>query len=187
MVTIASLWLPILLSAVFVFVVSSIMHMLLPYHESDFKKVPSEDEVMESLRNFDIPPGDYMIPCGEGMKSMKDPAFIEKMNKGPVAMMTVVKSGPPSMSKSLFLWFIYNIIVSIFAAYIASRALTPNAHYLQVFRFAGATAFFGYSVALLQNSIWYSRKWSTTIKSMFDGFIYALVTAGTFGWLWPGM
>jgi len=187
MVTIVSLWLPILLSAVFVFVVSSIMHMFLRYHESDFKKVPSEDEVQESLRKFDIPPGDYMLPRGEGMKSMKDPAFIEKMTKGPVAIMTVVKNGPPSMGKSLFLWFLYSVLVSITAAYIASRALDPGAHYLQVFRFAGATAFYGYSLALLQNSIWYSRKWSSTIKSMFDGFIYALVTAGTFGWLWPGM
>jgi hypothetical protein len=185
MVTILSLWLPILLSAVFVFIVSSILHMFLRYHESDFKKVPSEDEVQESLRKFNIPPGDYMLPCGEGMKSMKDPAFIEKMTKGPVALVTVMKSGPPSMAGNLILWFLYIVLVSIFAAYITSRALEPGAHYLQVFRFAGATAFFGYSVALLQNSIWYSRKWSSTIKSMFDGFIYALVTAGTFGWLWP--
>jgi hypothetical protein len=118
---------------------------------------------------------------------MKDPAFIEKMTKGPVALVTVMKSGPPSMAGNLILWFFYGLLVSIFAAYITSRALDPGAHYLQVFRFAGATAFFGYSVALLQNSIWYSRKWNSTIKSMFDGFIYALVTAGTFGWLWPGM
>ena len=187
MVTILSLWLPILLSAVFVFIVSSILHMLLRYHESDFKKIPSEDEVMDALGKANIPPGDYMIPCGEGMKSMKDPAFIEKMTKGPVLIATVMKSGPPSMTGSLVLWFIYSIIVSIIAAYVAGRALAPGAHYLQVFRFAGCVAFVGYSIALMQNSIWYARKWSSTIKSMFDGLIYGLVTAGTFGWLWPHM
>jgi hypothetical protein len=187
MVSIFSLWLPILLSAVFVFVVSSIIHMLLRYHESDFKKIPSEDEVLNSLGRFSIPPGDYMIPRGEGMKSMKDPAFIDKMKKGPVALITVIKSGPPSMTGSLVLWFVYAVIVGIFAAYIAGRALGPGAQYLEVFRFAGCTAFIGYSLALMQNSIWYNRNWCTTLKSMFDGLIYGLVTAGTFGWLWPSM
>jgi hypothetical protein len=54
-----------------------------------------------------------------------------------------------------------------------------------VFRFAGTTAFIGYSVALWQMSIWYRRAWSTTIKATVDGLIYALLTAGVFGWLWP--
>jgi hypothetical protein len=185
MVSIISLWLPILLSAVIVFVVSSIIHMLLPYHRSDFKKVPSEDEVMDALRKFNIPPGDYVIPCAGSTKEMSSPEFIEKTTQGPVAFMTVMPSGPPSMTGSLVLWFIYSIVVGIFAAYIAGRALEPGAYYLEVFRFAGATAFVGYAVALLQNSIWYKRGWAATFKSVFDGLVYALMTAGTFGWLWP--
>ncbi len=185
MVPILSLWLPIILSAIIVFVVSSIIHMLLKYHRSDFLKVPSQDGVMEALRKFDIPPGDYMFPCGEGLKDMRNPEFIEKMNKGPVGTMTVMKSGPPSMGVSLAQWFIYCVIVGIFAAYVAGRALGPGAQYLAAFRFAGVTAFVGYSLALMQNSIWYKRKWGTTIKSMFDGLIYGLLTGGVFGWLWP--
>lgn len=187
MVSIISLWLPILLSAVFVFVVSSIIHMVLPYHRNDFIKVPDEDGVMESLEEHKIPPGDYTIPCPGGMKEMNSPEYIEKLNKGPVVFMTVVRNGPPKMGGSLFMWFIYNIVVSIFAAYIAGRVLGPGAEYLAVFRFAGAVSFAGYSLALLQNSIWYKRKWSSTFKSIFDGLIYALVTAGTFGWLWPAV
>jgi hypothetical protein len=140
---------------------------------------------MEALRAFDIPPGDYVIPHAGSAKAMKSPEFIEKCKKGPVAFMTVMPSGSPSMTGSLVLWFLYCVLVSVFAAYISGRALGPGAHYLQVFRFAGCTAFVGYSLALLQGSIWYKRKWSSTIKSMFDGLIYALVTAGTFGWLWP--
>jgi hypothetical protein len=116
---------------------------------------------------------------------MKDPGFIEKMKRGPVVIMTVLESGPPSMGTNLVLWFLYSIAVGVFAAYIAGRAMGPGAHYLGVFRFAGTVAFIGYSVALWQNSIWYKRKWSTTLKSTFDGLIYALLTAGTFGWLWP--
>ncbi len=185
MVSLVSLWLPILLSAVIVFIASSIIHMVFAYHRTDLSKIPDEDGVMEALRPFNIPPGNYVIPHAEGPKQMKSEKFIEKMNKGPVALMTVIRSGPPSMGKNLLLWFIYSVIVAVIAAYITSRAVGPDPEYLSVFRFAGCTAFTGYSIALLQNSIWYKRYWSATFKSMFDGFIYALLTAGTFGWLWP--
>ncbi|MBK5099374.1 MAG: hypothetical protein JJE01_16455, partial [Gemmatimonadetes bacterium] len=90
------------------------------------------------------------------------------------------------MGGSLAMWFGYAIIVGIFSAYVAGRALAPGAHYLSVFRFAGVVAFAGYGLALLQNSIWYKWKWSATLASVGDALIYALVTAGTFGWLWPG-
>jgi len=186
MVSILSLWLPILLSAVLVFIVSSIIHMFLSYHRSDFGAVPNEEAVMNSLREFDIPPGDYVMPCPKDPKDMRSPEFAEKRNKGPVAFFTFLPTGEQSMTTSLIQWFAYSIVVGIFAAYIAGRALGPGAYYLEVFRFAGCTAFVGYSLALVQNSIWYKRKWSSTLKSVFDGLIYALLTAGTFGWLWPG-
>lgn len=185
MVPIAWLWLPILLSAVIVFVASSIIHMVLPVHKSDYRKVPAEDDVMEALRRFSIPPGDYLLPCAGSMKEVSSPGFAEKMKKGPVAVMTVRPSGPPTMAKSLAMWFVYSVVVGIFAAYITGRALGPGVHYLQVFRFAGCTAFIGYSLALWQNTIWYNRDWRTTLKSTIDGLIYGLLTAGTFGWLWP--
>lgn len=185
MISILSLWMPILLSAVIVFLMSSILHMLMPYHRSDFAKVPNEDDVMDSLGKFNIPPGDYVIPCVENPKEMKNPEYIKKVTKGPVAFMTIMENGLPNMGQSLFLWFIYSVIVGMFSAYITSIALEPGAQYLSVFRFSGCTAFVGYSLALLQNSIWYKRNWSATFKSMIDGFIYALMTGGTFGWLWP--
>jgi hypothetical protein len=185
MVSILSLWLPILSSAVIVFVVSSIIHMVLPYHRKDFIKLPDEDKVMNDLRKYNIPPGEYVVPCAQDPKEMRSEAFLEKTKKGPVAFMTVMESGTPKMGKNLIQWFIYCIVVGIFAAYIASRALEPGTHYLAVFRFAGATAFVGYTLALWQNSIWYKRSWMTTIKNSFDGLVYALMTAGTFGWLWP--
>jgi len=185
MVSIISLWLPILLSAVVVFLVSSIIHMVFQYHKNDFAKLPSEDTVMDDLRKHNIPPGDYHFPRAKDMKDMKSPEYVEKMKQGPSGMLTLMKSGPSTMGKELVLWFIYSIIVGIFAAYIAGNALDPGEHYLSVFRYVGATAFVGYSLALVQNSIWYKRNWSATLKSMFDGLIYALFTAGVFGWLWP--
>jgi len=185
MVGLSTLWLPILLSAVIVFVASSIIHMVLPWHKSDYPKVPDEDRLRDAMRPLAIPPGDYMVPRPSSMQDMKSPEFAEKMNKGPVLILTVKPNGPFSMSQNLIQWFIYCIVVGIFAAYIASRALPAGADYLHVFQLVGATAFIGYSLALWQISIWYHRAWSTTIKSTVDGLIYALLTAGTFGWLWP--
>src|SRR3972149_3049426 len=178
MVSLPSLWLPILLSAVVVFFASWLIHMVLPYHRTDRGKVPSEDAVMEALRKFNIPPGDYMLPHGGGPEAMKSPEFQEKLNKGPVIVMTVIKNGPFNMGASLGLWFVYCLIVSVLAAYITGHAVTPGERYLAVFRFAGCTAFIAYAVALWQNSIWYKLAWSTTVKHTFDGLIYSLLTAG---------
>lgn len=185
MTSIIALWLPILLSAVIVFIVSSIIHTLLQYHRNDFEKLPQENEIMDALRPFDIPPGDYVLPHAGSMKNMSSPEFIEKSKKGPVAFMTVLPSGQQSMAGSLIMWFFYSILISIFAAYVAGHALEAGANYLAVFRYVGSLAFAGYGLALLQNSIWYKRNWTATLKSVFDAMIYALVTAGTFGWLWP--
>ncbi len=185
MVSLTSLWLPILLSAVIVFVVSSIIHMLLTYHRSDLRKLRNEDEALEALRRLDIPPGDYALPHAGSPAGMKDPQFVAKMKQGPIVLMTVAPGTVPSMARSLVLWFLYSALVGVFAAYIAGRALGPGADYLAVFQFVGCTAFVGYSLALLQNSIWYRRDWGATLKSVFDGLVYGLLTAGAFGWLWP--
>jgi hypothetical protein len=185
MVPMMSLLVPILVAAVVVFFVSWAIHMMLKYHKSDFLQVPSEDAVMDALRPFNIPPGDYGLPNAGDMETFKDPAFQEKMNKGPVVFMTVLPNGQFKMGASLVQWFIYCIVVGLFAAYIAGRALGPGADYLSVFRFAGATSFIGYALALVQNSIWTKKAWSSTLKSVFDGLVYALLTAGVFGWLWP--
>jgi hypothetical protein len=185
MVPIVSLWLPILLSAVTVFLASSIIHMVLTYHRSDFKKLPAEDDVMGALRKFQVPPGDYIFPKPGSPKEMKDPAFVEMMKKGPVGFMTIRPGITPSMGKPLLLWFLYCVVVGIFAAYVAGRALQGGAPLGAVCRFAGVTAFAGYALGLWQNTIWYWRPVVTTLKSTFDGLIYALLTAAIFGWLWP--
>lgn len=186
MTGLSELWLPILLSSVIVFVASSIIHMAPLWHKTDYPRVPNEDKVIDALRPFAIPPGDYMLPRATSQAEMRSPEFTEKMAKGPNIVFTVIPNGPWSMAKNLTQWFLYLVVAGIFTAYVTSRALPPGAEYLRVFQIAGATAFIGYALALWQMSIWYRRGWSMTIKSTVDGLIYALLTAGTFGWLWPG-
>ncbi len=185
MVDIVALCVPIVLSAVFVFVASSVIHMITAWHKTDYRKLPDENKTMEALRPLNIPPGDYMMPSPGGPDTYKSKEFEEKMNKGPVAVMTVLPSGQWTMGRNLALWFVYCVVIGIFAAYVAGRALGPGTPYLRVFRFVGTAAFLGYTGALWQFSIWYRRSWVTTIKGTIDGLIYAMVTAGTFGWLWP--
>lgn len=186
MTPLSALWLPVLVSAAIVFVASSLIHMVLPWHKGDYPAVPDQDRVMDALRQFSIPPGDYMMPRAGSPEEMKSPEFAEKMERGPVAVLTVMPSGAWTMGRNFLLWFLYSAVVSLLAGYIASRALGPGADYLEVFRFVGTGAFLGYAVALWQMSIWYYRGWLLTFKATVDGLIYALLTAGTFGWLWPG-
>lgn len=185
MVPVTSLVLPIVLSAVFVFVASSVIHMVLKYHNTDFQKLPAEDAALEALRSMKAAPGDYAAPYCGSMEAMKSPEVAAKLANGPIMTLTVSAGGSMNIGASLIQWFVYSVVISVFAAYVTGRVLDADAHYLTVFRVAGTTAFMGYAMALPQHSIWYKRNWGTTIKSMVDGLIYAMLTAGTFGWLWP--
>jgi hypothetical protein len=185
MVPLLSLWLPIFVSAALVFVASSVIHMMFSYHYKDFRKAPDEEKLMNALRAFALPPGEYLLPYAGSPQVFKSPEFQERMKKGPGVIMAVWESGRQSMVKSLVQWFAYSVVVGIFAAYIAGRALGPGADYLAVFRFAGFTAFACYTVAHWQDSIWFKRSWGRTVRGTIDGVVYGLLTAGTFGWLWP--
>ncbi|MCZ6683290.1 MAG: hypothetical protein O7B26_08900 [Planctomycetota bacterium] len=180
-----NLWLPILLSAVFVFIASSILHMVIPFHKSDFKKLPGEDKVLEEMRAQGVQPGEYMFPCAASMKDASTPEMVEKFKKGPVGIVNVMPSGEPEMGKNLAQWFAYSILISFFTAYIAWHMRASLAEYLDVFRMTGTIAVMAYAVSNIPNSIWKGVSWRTTLKFVFDGVIYGLVTAGTFGWLWP--
>ena len=185
MVSILSLWLPILLSAVFVFIASSIVHMVLTYHRTDLGQVPDEAKVMDALRPFNIPPGDYVMPFAADNNEMGTPEFVEKTRQGPVGFLTVLPNGPMTIGKSLGMWFGYSLVVGAIAGYTAGLTLGPDADYRVVFRIVSTVAFCGYSLAILQSTIWWYRSWGYTLRTMFDGLIYALLTGGTFGWLWP--
>jgi hypothetical protein len=184
MVSLTALWLPILLSAVIVFVASSIMHMLLPYHRSDYRKLPEEDKLLAALRAAGLARGLYLFPFGTH-KDMKSPAMLEKYKQGPVGMITVFPGGPPAMPKFLGLWFAYCLIIGFVVAFLAASTVRFGAPYRAVFHVVGLAAFLAYGVGLLSNGIWKGQPWSVVFKEVIDGLVYAVLTAGTFGWLWP--
>jgi hypothetical protein len=183
MVSLTALWLPILVSAALVFVASSIIHMALRWHSSDFKRFPDEDGVMNALRPFNLPPADYVAPLPESMAHMSSPEFKTKQARGPSFALTILVN--TSIGRNLVKWFLYSVIIGVFAAYVASLALPAGAPYMTVFRVTSTVTFAAYALALWQNWIWYSRGLGYTVRTTIDGLIYALLTGGAFGWLWP--
>ena len=184
MVSLSALWLPIVLSAVIVFIASSIMHVVLKYHHSDCKQIPDEANVLSVLRKAGLQRGYYMFPYSTH-KDMKSPETMEKFKQGPVGIVTVFPSGPPAMPKFLGLWFGYCLVIGFFVAYLSAHTLAFGANYLEVFRIVGTAAFLAYGLGQASNGIWKGQPWGMVIKEVFDGLVYGLLTAGTFGWLWP--
>jgi hypothetical protein len=185
MVTLGALWLPILLSAVFVFIASSIIHMVLKYHNRDYTKLPNEDAVRAALRAGNPAPAQYIIPYCSEMKEMQSPEMQQKFAEGPVAVLNLKRPGPPSMGPSLGQWFLFCLVVSFFVAYVACHALPPGAESLKVFQIVGAVGFLAYAAGNIPAAIWMGKPWVVAVKEAFDGLVYGLITAGTFGWLWP--
>jgi hypothetical protein len=185
MVPFLQILIPVVASAIAVFIASSISHMVLPHHRNDFTKIPSEDEVMDAMRKFSPPHGDYIIPCPTGPNAMKDPAYLAKVEKGPIMVMTVMPNRFGEMGKLLGIWFFYLLVVMALAGHATSRVVGIGAPNRDVFHTIFLFVFAAMGLALMQNSIWYARKWSTTFKSLIDSAVYAAIAGGIFLWLWP--
>lgn len=181
----SQLILPILLSAVLVFLVSSVMHTVLKYHNADMKKLGNEDEVRAVLRKGNASAGMYFVPYCADHKEMKTPEHQRKFEEGPIGLLILQQPGPIRMGPILLQWMLYAVVVSALAAYVAHSTLTTGASYLAVFRVVGATAWLAYAWQAPTDSIWKGQPWSVTFKVLIDGLVYAAVTAGAFGWLWP--
>ena len=185
MVTLGALWLPILLSAVLVFFVSFLVHMVLRYHASDYNPLPNEDAVRAAIRAGNPSPRQYIIPYCSNPKDMEKPEIKQKYVEGPVGVLNLMASRAPNMTPMLVQWFVLVLVVSICVAYVAAHTILPGSDYMSVFGIVGAVGFLAYAAGTVPAAIWMGKPWSVAIKESFDGLLYGLVTAGTFGWLWP--
>jgi hypothetical protein len=182
-VDLTSLWLPILLSAIAVFIVSSLIWTVIQWHNSDWRKLPDEEAVRQALRG--ATPGQYAVPHAADNKARQVSEWQEKFKEGPAAMMVVLPHGSMAMGKQLIQWFIYCLIISTLVAYVAAATLPAGVEYLKVFQVAGTAAILAYAGSTAMGSIWFGHSWGRTLKDIADGVIYGLLTAGMFGWLWP--
>ena len=180
-----SLWIPAIVSAVVVFVTSSILHMALKYHRADHKPLPNEDAVREALAKGNLSPGVYFTPHCVDHAKLKEPAIKEKFEKGPVAMLTIYPKGVPMMPKHLALWLGFCVLVSFVAACVARHTLHAGAGGMQAMRITGTVAFAAYALSHVSDSIWKGQPWANTARAVADGVVYALLTGLTFRLLWP--
>jgi hypothetical protein len=183
--TLASLWLPIVLSAVFVFIASALINMLLKFwHAPDYRRFSNEDEVRAAIRNGSpAVPGQYALPhCTP--EAMKDPAMQEKLAQGPVGMVYLRRPGPMNMGASLFQWLVFCLLVSLFCALIAI-VLPPDTDRHAIFHTVALAALMGHAFGCLTDGIWRVFPWTAACKYIVDGILYALITGLTFMWLWP--
>lgn len=181
-----SLWLPVVLSAVAVWFVSAILHMVLKYHRADYKQLAGEDSMAPALRKAAAAPGVYTIPYCVDPAQMKDPAFQKRYTEGPVALITVMRNGPPNLGRHLVQWFLLCLLVSFVTAYVARHTLAPGTDGLEILRLTGTIAFIAYGFGYLQDSIWHGMPWSNSLRGLIDAAVYAVVTGLVFRFLWPG-
>ncbi len=185
MVTLGSLWLAILLATILVWIAAALIWMVLPHHRTDYKRLPDEEAARSVLGAQNLAPGDYDIPHCTSSKDMQQPETKRKFKQGPVAFITVLPNRPPPMGRNMVLTVAFYLTVSTIVAYVVSRALEPGADYLLVFRLTSTIAWLAYGFAVIPDAIWFGRPWSSIAKALADALVYALLTAGVFGWLWP--
>lgn len=182
MIPLTTLWLPILLSAVFVFIASNILHMVIPaWHHSDYGKLPDEAAALKALSAAKS--GQYIAPNVNWSKTPKEE--LDQLMRGPMAFILLRNPGEFAFAPALISWFVFALVLSILIAYVGAVTLRPGTNYLEVFRVIGTAGILAYSFGGVNQSIWYGKPWRSTVKEIIDGVIYGLLTAGTFGWLWP--
>ncbi|MBS1766499.1 MAG: hypothetical protein JST05_03725 [Acidobacteria bacterium] len=187
MATLAHLWLPILLSAVFVFIASSLVHMVFKWHNSDYHGFPNEDEVRAAITKGSPSPGQYVLPYCADHKDMASEAMKAKLEEGPVGFVILRAPCPGGMRMGpmLLQWFLYCVLVSFATALLLSHCgLHADAGYKAVFHVAALASFMAYAFGSIPMGIWWGQPWRSVMKNLLDGLIYACLTAGTFGWLW---
>jgi hypothetical protein len=182
-VALTSLWLPILLSAIAVFVASSLVWMVLQYHNADWRPLPDEEAARRALKG--VPRGEYVVPYAANNKARQSEDWQKKFREGPMFMMTVYRSGTMAMGRQLSQWFVYCLVISLLVAYVGSRTLAPGTAYLHVFQVLGTVAILAYGGSAASGAIWFGHGWGRAARDILDGVIYGLITAGMFGWLWP--
>jgi len=188
LVPLTDLWVPILIATVLVWVLSALFWTVSPHHKNDFGHLPNEEQTLGALRQAGLKPGTYGFPHMASQAEAKTPEYQKKLEAGPIGMLTI--HGPDvykNMGKPMIQSVVFYLVVTTFVAYVAGRTLPPGTEYLQVFRIVGATTFLAYGMAIIPDTIWFGRGWTRAWKHLFDALVYAVFTAGVFGWRWPGM
>ena len=186
MEAITQLWMPILVTAVLIFVASSVIHMVIQWHKGDYKPLANEDDVRAVIRAPSPGPGLYVIPYCSDMKEMGGEAMKQKFREGPVALLTIRNNGDMNMGKTLLMWFVYSLVVAAIAGCLTMGAFTAGRDFAhKAGHLAGMISFLTYFGGSVQMGIWMGKPWSSVARDLVDCLVYGVISALVFMWLWP--
>jgi hypothetical protein len=178
------LWLPILLSAVAVWILSALVWMAMPHHKQDFIRLPDEDGFMDYVRQSGIKPGNYVFPDFRGREAMKSPKVEKALNDGPVGHLSLWPT-PLTMGGKMVATFIVYLVASILIGYLTRVALPGAAPFAKVFQVAGTAGILAYCFSFIPNAVWFGSYRRTIVANIIDGIVYGLITGAIFAWRWP--
>ena len=195
-----SLWLPILLSAAAVWIVSTIFGMPFLHHKNDWIGLPpappaphggSEDAFMDFIRTSGIKPGNYLFPDFRTREAMESEKVGKALKEGPVGHLSVWQP-PLSMGGKLAATFIVYLVVSTLIAYLASVTLPPplktaggEGGFAKVFQVVGTAGILAYSFSFIPSAIWFGAYKRAIVMSIIDGIVFGAITGAIFAWRWP--
>ena len=180
-----SLLLPIVVAAFAVFILSTIIHMVMPWHKSDYAAVPDHDAATAAIGSLGLAPDDYAVPNPRLPNGGKNPNFIAEFERGPTFQMTLIPPGGMHMGKTMGTWFGFMLLIAAIAAWVTGSIVPPGGNTRAVFHYSAIVTACSYGFGAWPLSIWYHRKWSTAFKGTFDAILYGLATGAIFMWMWP--
>ncbi len=175
-----TLWLPILLSSIALFFASFLSWMVVRLHEKDWLKIEDEDRLINTVREMNIPEGNYMFPGCMSPDEMNSEEYQAKYKSGPRGTITVLPEA--NMGMNLGLTFLFFLFCNATFAYLASFALDAGTDFLTVFRFVATVALLTFSASIVQHAIWFR---SRITGHIIESIAYALISAAIFAFLWP--
>lgn len=187
------LWLPILLSAAAVWIVSMILGLPFFHHKNDWIGLPAEQEdaLAAFLRAQGIKPGNYLFPDFRTREAMESEKVKKALNEGPVGHLSLWTT-PMGMGGKLAATFVVYLVVSTLIAYLTRVAIpsggvggTGEASFGRVFQVAGTAGILAYGFAHMPSAIWWGAYKRTIVANVIDGVIYGCITGAIFAWRWP--
>ncbi|MCC6425806.1 MAG: hypothetical protein IT435_03190 [Phycisphaerales bacterium] len=180
-----ALWLPILVSAVAVWIASAIVWMAMPHHKKDYIELPDEKGFTAFLKSQNIPAGVYGFPDCKTPEKRNSPEMKEAWQHGPMGMLYVWKT-PMSMGGKMFATFLVFLCASAGIGYLASIAITGSPEGMHVFRIVATAGTLTYCFSFIPNMIWFGAYRRTIVANIVDGIAYGVITGLVFMWMWPG-
>ena len=172
-----------------VWIASALAWMIVGHHKNDNPALPNEQEVIDTIKGWNLPPGEYMFPdfrrC-KGMTKEQKQAMYENMQKSPMGILRVW--GKISMGGNMLWTFVVCLVVSTLIAYLGWSAL-PHAgsSFAHTFQVLGTAGILAYCFASFPGDIWFQRSRRAMTTNFIDGVVFGLIPGAVFAWLWPAV